>query len=556
MAQRHSRTAKRNAARRRANRRRLPQSYRDACRLVDQGDYDEAHRRFEQLRQTANTNRLKALVENDLGVLAALREDCQAARTAFGAALEIDSACGIAQENLSILDKHQPHEQHTAHTRIDMPPGLKVSGVEEPCRVAILSMLFNWPSTAGGIIHTVELAKFLSRAGYAVQHFYARNDDWGVGRVEGNAPFIGQPIDFDRSSWNAAGIQKAFRHAVDQFHPDYVIITDSWNFKPLLAEAVRGYPYILRQQALECLCPLNNLRLLSDAEGQTIQCARHQLATPDICRRCVAEHGRASGGLHQAERALAGVGTAEYDQKLRQALAESEAVLVLNPLIAAMLGPYAKSVQVVTWGMDAARFPWPWPDGTDGPQSDARATIFMAGLVEEPIKGFPVLHEACAELWRKRQDFELVATGNPSGDRDGFTRFVGWLSQEELPRYLRAADMLVMPTIAQEGLGRTTVEAMAVGRPVIASRIGGLPYTVSDGATGLLFEPGNAQDLAAKIEILLDDPQLRQRMGAAGRRRFEEEFTWDVVIERHYRPLLEKRAAAAVKTETTGQGNR
>ena len=74
-----------------------------------------------------------------------------------------------------------------------------------------------------------------------------------------------------------------------------------------------------------------------------------------------------------------------------------------------------------------------------------------------------------------------------------------------------------MPTIAQEGLSRTSVEAMASGIPVIASRIGGLPFTVNDGVTGLLFEPGDPADLARQIARLLDDPALRRRMGLAGR---------------------------------------
>jgi glycosyltransferase involved in cell wall biosynthesis len=79
---------------------------------------------------------------------------------------------------------------------------------------------------------------------------------------------------------------------------------------------------------------------------------------------------------------------------------------------------------------------------------------------------------------------------------------------------------------------------MAVGRPVVASRLGGLPATVADGATGLLCEPGDPVDLARKIETLLDDGGLRERLGLAGRRRFEEHYTWPVIIERHYKPLL------------------
>jgi glycosyltransferase involved in cell wall biosynthesis len=65
--------------------------------------------------------------------------------------------------------------------------------------------------------------------------------------------------------------------------------------------------------------------------------------------------------------------------------------------------------------------------------------------------------------------------------------------------------------------------------------------TVADGLTGLLCEPGDPLDLARKIETLLDDKELRERMGQAGRRRFEEEYSWEVIIERHYRPLLKTR---------------
>jgi glycosyltransferase involved in cell wall biosynthesis len=175
------------------------------------------------------------------------------------------------------------------------------------------------------------------------------------------------------------------------------------------------------------------------------------------------------------------------------------------------------------------------------PGLQPRIRIFQAAVVSEAMKGFHVLHEACARLWQQRQDFELVATGEPIGQVDAFTRYVGWASQEELPRLYAETNITVVPTIAQEGLSRTSVEAMAAGKPVVASRIGGLPYTVSDGATGLLCQPGDPDDLAGKLAVLLDDAELRRRMGLAGRRRFEEEFTWDVVIEKHYRPLFQKK---------------
>jgi glycosyltransferase involved in cell wall biosynthesis len=165
-------------------------------------------------------------------------------------------------------------------------------------------------------------------------------------------------------------------------------------------------------------------------------------------------------------------------------------------------------------------------------------TLFMAAVQGEFIKGYHIAHEACRLLRQSRSDLELVITFDPPGRIDEFTRSVGWCSQAELPRHYHAADICLVPTIAQEGLSRTSVEAMASGIPVVASRIGGLPFTVNDGVTGLLFEPGDPADLARQIARLIDDRALRRQMGLAGRQGFEEEFRWETVIERYYRPLL------------------
>ena len=107
---------------------------------------------------------------------------------------------------------------------------------------------------------------------------------------------------------------------------------------------------------------------------------------------------------------------------------------------------------------------------------------------------------------------------------------------------------------------------MASGIPVVASRIGGLPFTVLDGVTGLLADPGDPVDLARQIAKLLDDPPLRLQMGIAGRRRFEQEFTWESVIERYYRPLLARsdlsrragtrKSTAVLKRDDWHQGKR
>ena len=82
--------------------------------------------------------------------------------------------------------------------------------------MAILSFLFNWPSTGGGNHHTAELAAFLARAGYEVKHFFAQYPSWGIGRITDALISPSEAIAFDDSSWNVAAIQVRFRQAVEK----------------------------------------------------------------------------------------------------------------------------------------------------------------------------------------------------------------------------------------------------------------------------------------------------------------------------------------------------
>jgi glycosyltransferase involved in cell wall biosynthesis len=504
--------------------------YRDAQGLAAQGEYDRARAVLLALDADGAGATLRAMVRNDLAVLAAVVGDRAGAATWLQAALALDPGCETARANLTVLNDSRP-------ARSGRQP--------QPVRVAVLSFLFNWPSTGGGNVHTAELTKFLAAAGYDVKHLYAKFDPWRIGQVTEPTPYPAQAVAFSPPEWDARRIVERFRAAVDEFNADWVVLTDSWNMKPLLAGAAGGRPYVLRLQALECLCPLNNVRLLPGADGRPRQCNRHQLATPDACASCVRELEHTSGDLHRVERALAGVGTPEYRDALFEAFADAAAVLAVNPLTAAMVEPYARDVRVVTAGMDPARFPWPFPPERQSPPTPGRLRILFAGLTHEWMKGFHVLVAACNSLWSERQDFEVAVTDAPPADRpaEPWSRYVGWQSQEDLPAQMAGADVVVVPTVAQEALGRTAVEAMAAGKPVVACRIGGLPFTVTDGATGLLCEPNDPADLAAKLATLLDAPELRDRLGLAGRRRFEEHYAWPAIIERHYRPLLQHRSA-------------
>lgn len=108
-------------------------------------------------------------------------------------------------------------------------------------------------------------------------------------------------------------------------------------------------------------------------------------------------------------------------------------------------------------------------------------------------------------------------------------RYLGYLEQVE--DLYRSSDIIVMPSRWQEPLGLIGIETGACGKPVVATRSGGIPEVVLDGETGLLVEIGDVEGLARGVRMLMDDRNRRERMGEAARRRVEEKFTTAPVRE-------------------------
>jgi glycosyltransferase involved in cell wall biosynthesis len=159
------------------------------------------------------------------------------------------------------------------------------------------------------------------------------------------------------------------------------------------------------------------------------------------------------------------------------------------------------------------------------------------------FKGMPILLAALARL-QQDPHVRLLVVGDgdlrPAYQRQAQTLgvgdrvvFCGRVSDRELPAHYRLADLLVLPsTTMGEAFGLVLLEAMASGKPVIASNLPGVRSVVSDGVDGLLFKPGDVRDLAERIDTLLADPQRRQRMGERGRVKVEEKYAWPRVIPR------------------------
>jgi glycosyltransferase involved in cell wall biosynthesis len=149
-------------------------------------------------------------------------------------------------------------------------------------------------------------------------------------------------------------------------------------------------------------------------------------------------------------------------------------------------------------------------------------------------KGVDVLLAAAARL--PEVPFHLAGDG-PILDKlmtaaPANARFVNRLGPSEVAAFYHGARFLVVPSMWFEGCPLVVSEAMSHGLPVIASRIGGLPELVEDGVTGLLFEPGNVDELSQDIRTLWQNPDLCRRMGEAGRKKAVREYSEEVYYQR------------------------
>jgi len=114
--------------------------------------------------------------------------------------------------------------------------------------------------------------------------------------------------------------------------------------------------------------------------------------------------------------------------------------------------------------------------------------------------------------------------------------------REDIPEILAASDLFILSS-RWEGLPRSIIEAMMAGLPVVATRVGGVPELVEDGITGFLVPPKDPGALAEALQKLIEDPELRRRMGEAGREKTLREFTLDLMLEeteKVYHEVLKK----------------
>lgn len=206
---------------------------------------------------------------------------------------------------------------------------------------------------------------------------------------------------------------------------------------------------------------------------------------------------------------------------------------------------------VVPMGVDMARF-----EGTEHYREEVRAelgigrddlvTLFVG--VSIPRKGIADLVEA----WRRLSPHprrKLLLISKPSApleskliaslaEEDSRVVYVPTVQYEMIPRYFAASDIFLFPT-HREGFGIVVAEAMASGLPVITTRARGVRGVVVENETALVANVGDVEQLAAHLETLLSDGDLRVRLGAAGKERIRQHFRWDAVMDKLVKALDE-----------------
>ena len=179
--------------------------------------------------------------------------------------------------------------------------------------------------------------------------------------------------------------------------------------------------------------------------------------------------------------------------------------------------------------------------------------ILTARMIVE--KGIFILTEAAERLRPKYKDkVEFLLVGGLDDHPDAITKeqldtvcdgtYIQWLGyRTDVKELLQSSHIVAFPSYYMEGLPKSLIEADAIGRPIITCNSVGCKETVIDGYNGYLIPTKNVDALVKKLEVLLSNPSLRQEMGRNARKYAEENFSIDIVIERHlniYKELVSK----------------
>lgn len=325
------------------------------------------------------------------------------------------------------------------------------------------------------------------------------------------------------TAWRAPFSRQAYRRVREHLRAHAAQVGHVHNWFPVFSPAVYDAHHDL---GIPVVQTLHNYRL-SCAAGTHLRGGRDCGDCSSRDRRAAVRHGCYRGSRLGSEvwrRTIeAGFASGRF-AGVDAYVAPSQAVARAH----VALGLPAERIHVIPHGC-----PDPWERAGPPPVDPASGCLFVGRLSDE--KGVPVLLEACRGL---PTPLRVVGTG-PLADplralaqERSTVTFAGEVPPAEVPAQLAEAAVVVMPHTWREPFGLIAVEALAAGRPVIASRLGGPAEIVEDGVSGLLVPPGDPHALRAAIDGLLGDPDRLAAMSQAARARYEACYRPRVHVER------------------------
>lgn len=203
-----------------------------------------------------------------------------------------------------------------------------------------------------------------------------------------------------------------------------------------------------------------------------------------------------------------------------------------------------KSIEIIPHGVNVNKFN-PNVDGSEirkklGVKNDELMILSVQRL--HLRKKLEYLTSAIRKVVKEKSNIKFVITGKglekkrletlvKNLDLSTNVIFTGFVAGNQLPTYYAACDIFVLHT-TYEAFGIVLVEAMASGKPIVSTRVGGIPEIVENGRTGLLIPPMNSEMLAEAILKLADNEKLRKKMGRNGREKAVKKFDWNVIVEK------------------------
>lgn len=207
-----------------------------------------------------------------------------------------------------------------------------------------------------------------------------------------------------------------------------------------------------------------------------------------------------------------------------------------------LLKNYKEKVVVIPNGVNPEEFNIEYPKSYCrdilGLPFDKKIILYVGGLVQR--KGLNVVIKSMPEIVKSISNVELIIVGEGSM-REALTKlardlkvskyvkFVGLVENSEKVLYFKSADVFVLPSL-YEVFGIVNLEAMACGIPIIASNVGGIPEVVKDGKNGILVPPRNSKSLSDAIIYLLENEDIREKMGKNGMKEVKK-YSWDKIAE-------------------------